>query len=114
MSWFASANKEARTDDGVINPSGPSVAYSESRAILRPNVRVLSAGESQVIADLEPFTIEPDTSGLELLVFRPPEPTQTEVTARRRTYLYFGGCPRGRSGRTWRPEPGARAGAARP
>jgi len=54
-----------------------------------------AAGESQVIADLEPFTIVLDTRGLDLLQFRPPEPTQATVTSRsrRRTYLYFGQVP---------------------
>jgi predicted acylesterase/phospholipase RssA len=55
----------------------------------------LTAGESQVIADLEPFTIVLDTTGLELLQFRPDEATQRVVTprSRRRTYLYFGRLP---------------------
>ena len=55
----------------------------------------MAAGEAQVIADIEPFTIVLDTQGLELLVFRPPQAIQTSVTtrARRTTYRYFGKSP---------------------
>jgi predicted acylesterase/phospholipase RssA len=56
-----------------------------------------TAGESQVISDVQPFTIELDVNieGLGLLVFNPPEATQRIVTPRSRlkTYLYFGLAP---------------------
>lgn len=55
----------------------------------------LTAGESQVIADIEPFTIVLDTEGLETLIFKPPEDIQKAVTKRSRqvTYRYFGKSP---------------------
>ena len=51
----------------------------------------LTAGESQVIADIEPFTIVLDTVGLDLLKFSPDEATKRAVTprSRRATYRYF-------------------------
>jgi predicted acylesterase/phospholipase RssA len=55
----------------------------------------LTAGESQVIADIEPFTIVLDTAGLDLLKFAPDEATKRAVMprSRRRTCLYFGQLP---------------------
>ena len=55
----------------------------------------LTAGESQVIADIEPFTIVLDTEGLDTLIFKPPDPIQKAVTkrARQTTYRYFGKSP---------------------
>jgi hypothetical protein len=48
----------------------------------------LTAGEAQVIAGIEPFTIVLDTQGLDTLIFRPPEPVQRSVTARARRTTY--------------------------
>jgi predicted acylesterase/phospholipase RssA len=58
-------------------------------------LNVGTAGESQVISDLQPFTIELDIEGLSLLQFSPDEATQKRVTRRSRleTYLYFGVAP---------------------
>jgi NTE family protein len=52
----------------------------------------LTAGETQVIADLEPFTLVLDTLCLNTLVFKPPEKIQTIVNMRSRRAMreYFG------------------------
>ena len=52
----------------------------------------LGAGESQVIADIEPFTLLLDTEGLDLLKFAPDDQTKKTVgpRSRRATYRYFG------------------------
>jgi NTE family protein len=55
----------------------------------------LTAGEAQVIADIEPFTLLLNTEGLDTLVFKPPKPVQAAVTklSRQKTYRYFGKSP---------------------
>lgn len=52
----------------------------------------LAAGETQVIAELEPLTLVLDTDALELLDFRPPEKVQERVNKRSRRAMrdYFG------------------------
>lgn len=56
---------------------------------------VLSAGESQIIADLEPFTLLLDTDGLETLKFSPDSLVREKVRRRshRAMYRYFGYAP---------------------
>lgn len=51
----------------------------------------LAAGETQVIADLEPFTLILDTEGLDTLVFSPPKATKDKVNKRSRRAMrrYF-------------------------
>jgi len=51
----------------------------------------LAAGETQVIADLEPFTLILDTEGLDTLVFSPPDATKEKVNKRSRRAMrrYF-------------------------
>jgi hypothetical protein len=53
----------------------------------------LTAGESQVITDIEPFTVLLDTEGLDLFKFEVPEPfikNKVDKRSRRTMYRYFG------------------------
>jgi predicted acylesterase/phospholipase RssA len=54
-----------------------------------------TAGESQVTADIEPFTLVLDTDGLDLLKFKPDDNAKKVVQprSRRAMYSYFGKVP---------------------